>query len=521
MTDTNKRKIKTAAITSGIILIIAIAISAVIYMCTTNGRLIPKDDTAYSKLVEGDTYNVTQKETKYLYPLYWGSAPTVPSLADRGWEAVPHKIIKSTGQPVYSLEFGKEFAEGNTVCMNKFDSLAYSGLSPVSIQGITLSTIYGYPNYTYGVSDDAAYAATQMLIWEFQQVYRTGIKYGDPTFGIEGGTDNQDNFKARFYNGIKFKEYSDVMSAYEGIINAMSNHWLLPSFITTSDSTQLLFNVSTGYYEKTFVDANCVLPDFEVTSDSGKLTLVANGNELTVKSKSPIAKDITEKLTFNKKIGKNNTATLLSSQVNPDYQNLLCGTIADPVVGNFDVWTGIGKLNITKTAEDNMIKDVKFNVKSDVTGYNKDFVTDVNGKIQITNLDVGVEYIVSEIDSTEKYIIPSAKRIILNDTPMDISFNNLLARGNLTINKFDAVTKKPIEDTNFSVFSGTEKVEENFITLLSTKADGTASVLNLPCGVYTIFEVAPAIGYRKDNTPKTVTVKQDETTVIDWESYSE
>lgn len=96
------------------------------------------------------------------------------------------------------------------------------------------------------------------------------------------------------------------------------------------------------------------------------------------------------------------------------------------VVGYIKVQPSAGNIKIVKTSSDGTKSGFKFNVKNTTTGYDKNYTTDENGKITISDLPVGVgKYTVTEKMTSEqakKYIQPSAqtKSLTAGDT---VTFN--------------------------------------------------------------------------------------------------
>lgn len=99
------------------------------------------------------------------------------------------------------------------------------------------------------------------------------------------------------------------------------------------------------------------------------------------------------------------------------------------VVGYIKVQPSAGNIKIVKTSSDGTKSGFKFNVKNTTTGYDKNYTTDENGKITISDLPVGVgKYTVTEKMTSEqakKYIQPSAqtKSLTAGDT-VTFSFTN-------------------------------------------------------------------------------------------------
>src|SRR5699024_7001622 len=79
------------------------------------------------------------------------------------------------GEVAYCIEFGKDMGEtGQEETITDItDVPAWQKMNTNQRNGITRATIYGYPNFNYGVSNEAAQVATQFIVWEYSQGYRT------------------------------------------------------------------------------------------------------------------------------------------------------------------------------------------------------------------------------------------------------------------------------------------------------------------------------------------------------------
>lgn len=69
--------------------------------------------------------------------------------------------------------------------------------------GIRCASIFGYPNYNNGTNDDANYIATQFIIWEYAEGFRTSADGDNPTAGLNGKlTSSQLNTQAMLRNWL-------------------------------------------------------------------------------------------------------------------------------------------------------------------------------------------------------------------------------------------------------------------------------------------------------------------------------
>lgn len=124
------------------------------------------------------------------------------------------------GEPAYCIEFGKSMGDdGQLETITDIEKVpAWKEFDDTQKYGIIRATIYGYPNYTYGVSNDAAQVATQFVIWEYSQGYRTSADGDNPTAGLNGWNGKIENainsagfdVRQQYYKSGVLTEYEDI-----------------------------------------------------------------------------------------------------------------------------------------------------------------------------------------------------------------------------------------------------------------------------------------------------------------------
>lgn len=136
------------------------------------------------------------------------------------------------------------------------------------------------------------------------------------------------------------------------------------------------------------------------------------------------------------------------------------------------------------------------------TTYSYDFVTDLDGKIYIKNLEVG-EYVFHEIEPPKGYKIKDAKTyfyISSSKTTYVEVYNYKDDEGGKTFKKISSDTEEGLEGAEFFVTvkndSSFERVKVNGKDLvLVSGSDGFFSVVDLPYGEYYLWESKPPVGY--------------------------
>ncbi len=139
-----------------------------------------------------------------------------------------------------------------------------------------------------------------------------------------------------------------------------------------------------------------------------------------------------------------------------------------------------------------------------------EYTTGITGYATITDLNPGY-YVVTEIKAPNGYSLSSSPKTVQLKAgkPATVTFENEPLRG-IQIVKVDAETGETIPGVTFKV----TKANGSFIGEYKTDESGMITVSGLEPGAYTIVEVATVNGYILDTTPKTVTLEEDNPTVV-------
>lgn len=417
---------------------------------------------------------------------------------------------KYKGEPAYCIEFGKDMGDDgqSESVMNIEDVPAWDSFNATQRNGITRATIYGYPNYTYGVSAEAAQVATQFVVWEYSQGYRTSADGNDPTAGLNGTSSKIENaiesagfdVRRQYYNsGVK--AYSDVEKAYKGILNGIKNHKTVPSF--SSDTVELKWSSSNNRYEAKITDSNKILSDFDFTTGNSNLKFSKSGNTLTVYTTAVIKSETAVTMT--------KTTTTVGADIGfvPDDREenqSLVGRLTDPVSASFKVKTATGNCKIVKTSEDGKVSGIKFTVTGD--NFSKTVSTDSNGTFLLENIPAGT-YTVTE-ESINKYVPQKAQTVnVIGGQTATVSFSNVLKRGDLTVTKTSE--DGLVEGMRFHLY-GTSLAGIKVDEYATTNSKGIATFKDILIGTgYTVEEVNTAIRY---------VVPDNQTAAIEWEKVT-
>lgn len=424
------------------------------------------------------------------------------------------------GEVVYCIEFGKDMGEtGQQESIYDIEDVpAWQNMNSTQQRGITYATIYGYPNFNYGVSNEAAQVATQFVVWEYSQGYRTSADGSNPTAGLNGTSSKIENaieaagFDVRqqyYQSGVV--PYDDVMTAYKGILNGIKTHRTVPSF--RNNTLELTWNNSNNRYEAKVTDSNGVLSNFVVSSSNSNLKFSKSGNTLTVYSTAVINSTATVTMT--------KTCTTVGADIgfvpdNTTDNQSLVGRLTDPVTASFKVKTATGNAQIIKTSEDDNVDNIKFTLEGNGLTYTG--VTDSKGVFLKENIPAGT-YTVTE-ESIDKYVPQKSQTVTVRDgETATVNFDNILKKFRVKVVKTDieegtAQGDASLAGAKYGLFKGDELID-TYVT------DSNASFTTdyYVCDTdWTLKELASSEGYLLDSTvyevgadPKLYTVEYNTT----------
>lgn len=446
--------------------------------------------------VEKCTLNIRVSE-KYKYMNNWAypdrrSGIHLATVADGS-----HK-----GEVVYCIEFGKDMGEtGQEETIYDIEDVpAWQDMNSTQQRGITYATIYGYPNFNYGVSNEAAQVATQFVVWEYSQGYRTSADGNNPTAGLNGTSSKIENaieaagfdVRQQYYkSGVV--PYDDVMTAYKGILNGIKTHRTVPSF--RNDTVELMWNESNDRYEAKITDTNGVLANFALTSGNSNLKFSKSGNTLTVYSTAVINSAATVTMT--------KTCTTVGADIgfvpaDQDENQSLVGRLTDPVTASFKVKTATGNARIVKTSEDGEVEGIKFTLTGNGLTYTG--VTDSKGVFLKSNIPAGT-YTVTE-ESIDKYVPQKSQTVtVRGGETVTVNFDNILKKFRVKVVKTDieegtAQGDASLSGAKYGLFKGDELID-TYVT------DSNASFTTDYCVCdtdWTIKELESSEGYLLDST---------------------
>lgn len=164
-----------------------------------------------------------------------------------------------------------------------------------------------------------------------------------------------------------------------------------------------------------------------------------------------------------------------------------------------------GSLEVVKTAEDGLNEGVKFHLTgTSLAGLPVDeyAVTGSNGKAVFSDVLIGTDYILSEVDTDIRYVVPEDQTTAVEwNTVTQAEVRNVLKKWSATVTKRDAETGLPQGDATlagavYGVYRG-----EKLVDTYTTDESGQFTTTDYVCGEdWTIRELSPSEGYLLDDT---------------------
>ncbi|MCL2088303.1 MAG: thioester domain-containing protein [Oscillospiraceae bacterium] len=383
------------------------------------------------------------------------------------------------GVDAYCIQWGVNVSTGDIYQPNP--TYWNEGLDNFTRNRITMASLYGFPNFNSHTNardalGQAYYAATQVLIWEFQTGSRTTY-------------DDYPNVNPRFYNMMWNWTDQRVRDCYFGILARARDHNAIPAFMSVSSNPApplhtMNWNEANKRYEITFTQGYV---STMITPTIPGVGVSHNGDTITffTTTTNPITSPVSVTMQKNN-IGVIGNAVIWGNTTRPGQPIITGRGTPDPVRGYFRLQTSsMGSLTIIKDSRhwDNDLFTFR------VTGpnnYNRTVSFRKNDiSTTISNLPVG-RYYVEEINlDTSKYQPPTNNpRIadITNNGNTTITITNFIQTGRLGIRK---TSNHPDTDTFTFRITGAN----NFERIINVAKDRRVEALNLPVGTYTVEEI--------------------------------
>ena len=143
---------------------------------------------------------------------------------------------------------------------------------------------------------------------------------------------------------------------------------------------------------------------------------------------------------------------------------------------------------------------------------NGEFITDENGRVVIHDLIPGTTVTAREVKTVEGFVLDSSPKSILIKAGevQTLRFYNVRA-GGLTVIKKDEKTGARIPGVQFEI----RKMDGEIVGTFTTDENGVIYLPEAENGWYTVTELKTAEGYRLDDTPHRIEVKDGQTATLE------
>ena len=264
---------------------------------------------------------------------------------------------------------------------------------------------------------------------------------------------------------------------------------------TVSDPMYAYLHLKVGYGSvkiiKTSEDGEVSGISFTVSGNGTEQTVTTNADgEMQLDDLRPGVYTVTEQSNDRYEPQEVRQVTVISGQV---------ATVA------FHNMLKRGSLEVIKTSEDHLIEGVKFHLTgASLSGLPVDeyAVTGSNGKAVFSDVLIGTDYILSEVDTDIRYVVPEDQTTAVEwNTVTQAEVRNVLKKWSATVTKRDAETGLPQGDATlagavYGVYRG-----EKLVDTYTTDESGQFTTTDYVCGEdWTIRELSPSEGYLLDST---------------------
>ena len=143
---------------------------------------------------------------------------------------------------------------------------------------------------------------------------------------------------------------------------------------------------------------------------------------------------------------------------------------------------------------------------------NGEFITDENGRVVIHDLEPGTTVTAREVKTVDGFVLDGAPKSILIKAGevQTLRFYNVRA-GGLTVIKKDEKTGERIPGVQFEI----RKMDGEIVGTFTTDENGVIYLPEAENGWYTVTELKAADGYRLDDTPHRVEVRDGQTATLE------
>lgn len=463
-------------------------------------------------------YDSAGQYVYYQHPFYYNGGPT-------GGYGDMRLNDFANGQEAYCIEPGIMLAHGDVLRSDVID--IWNSFSYEQQNAIKLALLCGRAGNSSNLpgTPSCQQTATQMLIWEFI----TGARQPSPPYA----RGNDEIYTCLVSNG----QNAEIGQIYDTILSYMLSYMTLPSFMTAVSASapqeELSYDGTT--YSITLTDTNSVIGNYSFSASDAVVSVEVSGNQLILRSASPISAPVTVVATRNSAYTAASTFTPYGSTTR---QDIVVGVEAvGGMTGYLTLKANHKEFRITVTKEDSLTGMAQGDgtLAGAVYGlYHSDTLietctTDANGQFTTGYYEAGEGWTIREIAPSPGYLLDTtvypvpatADQLptIKNDLTLTVKENPIL--GQFSISKLAvnsaAGTEAPETGATFEVFPKSagsyDAAAESERDILTCGENGTAQSKLLPYGVYIVRQLSGWKGYALDATLHEVNISSDGETV--------
>jgi len=403
---------------------------------------------------------------------------------------INRKYIYADGEEAYCIQPGVHLNTGDVLTANASDT--WNALSSGKKDGIKLALAYGKPGNSKNLSGSGGsqYVATQMLVWEYVNGWRS--------------TSTHERTNSSIYDAFCNSGHNaELAKVYKQIVAEIQNHKVTPSFATGKTYDM---DFADGKYTLTLKDSNKVLGDYKISCADDTVKIVRDGNSIKLTSNEVISKDV--KITLTKSSSIPASATLVAYGHETQQDVVLGVERPADVSATFKISTPAGNMELVKTSEDRIVEGIQMIVSGN--GFYETVTTGKGGKITLEGLYPGT-YTVTE-RAADYYEPQEAKKVTIKaGETSTVTFSNVLKRGDVSVSKtsedgFNEGMKFHLFGTSASGLS----VDEYAVT----DENGVATFKNVliaGSAGYTLEEVETAVRY---------VIPDDQNVKVNWKEVT-
>ena len=426
--------------------------------------------------------------------------------------------LVTSGDWIYCIDYGMQATQGlvTSTATDLIKTPLWTNLSISAQRGITHALIYGGKNY--GSGDIYAYAATQLIVWEYQLGVRT-----KPTQSVS-------YFSATLNGSARLREN------YNAILAIMAKHDSPPSF----NATYITLKGRGKANGVTLTDTSGQLANdtWRITNNSNGIAVEQNGNNLLVYATDscPDNANVTITLQRNLKVATGNAICAKSGA-----QTVIVGVPPDPVSAGINVkLQATGSVKIIKSSDDGNNVGISFIIYDVATQggtvWKQYTTTNENGYGVITASLAPGRYGVREVqnDQTSRYYPQEDKFVdVVAGQTAEVRFHNTLrpegmtgqktsptgdvegycfkfyswASGNVWYAKTDAQGNLCVSDSSYSTLGSTTftDLQDGDYTLLEVLSQKGAGLVFPDAWRVTVMDRNGSVTYDKTYTAADMT----------------